>query len=108
MDFPAWRRAQAFSQESRATTYWSDGLTEKKQRLRSFSVKRSIAIVPSPPEFPKGRGVACCIQLQSEKTAHGARFCIGNIHGRTAERHCTSGSDIRNMCRAVFDALWPL
>src|SRR5437879_2099549 len=42
MDFPTWRRAQAFSQELMVTTYWSDGLTEKKQRLRSFGAKRSI------------------------------------------------------------------
>src|SRR5947208_10178683 len=47
MDFPTWRRTQAFSQELMVTTYWSDGLTEKKQRLRSFGAKRSIPIVPS-------------------------------------------------------------
>src|SRR5439155_10252670 len=92
MDFPAWRRAQAFSQELMVTTYWSDGLTEKKQRLRSFGAKRAIQ---SPPACVKNSERR---QRQFPKNqAKLTRLFFRGSHPRPSRPICRS--DPRQTCR---------
>src|SRR5437667_6293424 len=116
MDFLAWRRAQAFSQELMVTTYWSDGLTEKKQRLRSFGATfsgvvwmilsctslrklrvlhsvRSTAAQPCPSRPLSARLCPCAplrarIVANTAETMHAA-LCI-NVNGLSMHRQVPS------------------
>src|SRR5947207_9800914 len=84
MDFLAWRRAQAFSQELMVTTYWSDGLTEKKQRLRSFGATFSGVVWT----------ILSCTSLRKLRVLHSVRS--------TAAQPCPSRPLSARLCPCVL------